>query len=108
MEKSVSNTFLATHAIGVIIAISNYSKTSPEYQDLLEVKDNLLSIREHYQDLGIEQVIEVKDSLDAYKECCTALEKHARAAHASKGTMKILVYIYNASHGVMFGGSTMT
>ena len=108
MEKSVSNTFLATHAIGVIIAISNYSKTSAEYQDLLEVKENLFSIREHYQDLGIEQVIEVKDSLDAYKECCTALEKHARAAHASKGTMKILVYIYNASHGVMFGGSTMT
>ncbi len=86
----------------MIIAISNYSKTRPEYQDLLEVKDNLLSIREHYQDLGIEQVIEVEDSLDAYKECCTVLENYARTAHASKGTMKILVNIYNASHGVMF------
>ncbi len=72
------------------------------------MKENLFSIREHYQDFGIEQVIEVEDSLDAYKECCTALEKHARAAHASKGTMKILVYIYNASQGVMFGGLTMT
>jgi hypothetical protein len=72
------------------------------------VKKNHKTIREHFKDLGIEEFIEVEDSLDAYTECWAKLYKYAKAAHDSKGTIKAMVYIYNAGHGVMFGGSVLT
>ncbi len=72
------------------------------------MKANHVTIREHFKDLGIEEFIEVEDSRDAYIKCWAKLDKYARAAHDSKGTMKAMVYIYNAGHGVMFNGSILT
>ncbi len=71
------------------------------------MKGNRITIKEHFKDIGIEEVIEVEDSLDAYRVGMSKLEIKARAAHASKGAIKLFVYIYNASHGVMYGGSTL-
>ena len=38
----------------------------------------------------------------------TFLKSKAKAAHESKGTVRLLVYVYYAGHGIMYGGSTKT
>lgn len=60
-------------------------------KDLLEVKDNHVKIREPFKHPLIEEVIEVKDSITAFKRCSFKLEERTEAANASKGTMKIMI-----------------
>jgi len=106
MKKSVTNTFVATHALGIIITNSDYSKT--EFKYLEEAIEDHETILEHFEDIGVKEVIQVKDSYAAFRRCWLALEERVEKAHNSKGAVKLMVYIYNAGHGVMFGGSPLT
>jgi len=67
----VSNTFEANQALGVIITNSDYSKT--QYDDLDEVKDNHDTIKWHFGDLKLDEIIEVKNSINALRECFRTL-----------------------------------
>jgi hypothetical protein len=50
-----------------------------------------VSLREHFKDKSIWDVIEAEDSLDVQKEGMSKLEMKPRAAYTSKGKIKLLV-----------------
>ena len=77
--------------------------------ELKEVKGNLDTMKRHSAFLNIKDVIEVTDSQrDGMDRALKQIEQKCVAADLSEGQTKLLVYVYVATHGIMYDGATKT
>ena len=77
--------------------------------ELKEVKDKLNTMKRHFAFLNIQDVIEVTDSQrDGIDKALKQIEQRCVAADLSEGETKLLVYVYVATHGIMYDGATKT
>lgn len=75
--------FRVTRSVGVIVTNSDYGKTG--MANLNETKEDRKRVREHFKQIGLDEVFEVADSLSEFEEVMLKIKAKARAAHDSKG-----------------------
>ena len=75
--------FRVTRSVGVIVTNSDYGKTG--MANLNETKEDRKRVREHFKQIGLDEVFEVVDSLSEFEEVMLKIKAKARAAHDSKG-----------------------
>jgi len=77
--------------------------------NLEKVTDNLATFRRIFKFLGIKDVIEVTNSTRAgMEEVMKKIKKKCVDADLSEGRTKLLIYVYIATHGIMYNGATKT
>ena len=75
--------FRVTRSVGVIVTNSDYGKTG--MANLNETTEDRKRVREHFKQIGLDEVFEVADSLSEFEEVMLKIKAKARAAHDSKG-----------------------
>ena len=75
--------FRVTRSVGVIVTNSDYGKTG--MANLKETKEDRKRVRDHFKQIGLDEVFEVVDSLSEFKEVMLKINAKAKAAHDSKG-----------------------
>ena len=58
--------FRVTRSVGVIVTNSDYGKTG--MANLNETKEDRKRVREHFKQIGLDEVFEVVDSLSEFEE----------------------------------------
>ena len=76
--------------------------------ELENVRENHATMKRHFAYLGITEVIEVSDSYDDMIKAFMYIDGRCIDAALSGGQTKLLVYVFAASHGIMYNGATMT
>jgi hypothetical protein len=76
--------------------------------ELTNVKGNHTTMREHFAYLGITEVFEVEDSYKKMRQAFDQIQSKCIEAGAIGSKTKLLVYVFAASHGVMYNGATKT
>ena len=103
-----SNIFKPTEALGFIITVENYENV-PEYDNIPYVVENRNSIKETFNMLRINEVIECTDGTrQEYSNKQSIVEQRIIRAHESQGARKLLLFVYVAGHGVMLQSSRTT
>ena len=97
--------FNATRGIAFSITNQNFEKAGYKFKKLDSVVEDRKNIKEHFNDLKFEEVIEAEDSLKKYKEGMNRLR--AIAPTAKSNNFKLLIYVYCSSHGAMYNGAKM-
>ncbi len=78
-------------------------------KNLDKVKDNLVTIKKHFDFLGIKDLTILENSShDAMTTAYKEIRKKCEQADEFGSKTKLLVYVYAATHGVMYNGATKT
>jgi hypothetical protein len=76
--------------------------------ELENVKVNHATMKRHFAYLGIEEVIEVEDSYENMRQAFDQIQSKCIEANKIGSNIKLLVYVFAATHGVMYDGSPKT
>ncbi len=98
--------FDATHAVGLLISNKYFNNIGMD--ELENVEENHATMKRNFAYLGITEVIEVSDSYDDMVKAFKDINRRCIDADLSGGQTKLLVYVFAASHGIMYNGATMT
>ena len=77
--------------------------------NLDHAKDNLATMKRHFEDLDIKDVTVLEDSsYGDMDQAFKAIHKKCIEADEVGSKKKLLLYVYASTHGIMYDGATKT